>query len=160
MKKLFLALLCCIATSSVFAQMPMGGMGMGRGSMDPEKMAARQADEIKKKCKIDDAQYEKLKGLFMRQSEEMRKQFEQSTNGNGGGMGNFNMRDMEKMQKQMQDRQEAQKDSIKAILTADQFKKYEKMQKQQQNRMSAGRGRMMRGGGGFGGGMMMGGGGF
>ncbi|MCQ2095990.1 MAG: hypothetical protein MJY59_04520 [Bacteroidaceae bacterium] len=118
MRKLLLAILCCVATS-VFAQ---GQGGFGGGQFDPAQMVKRQADRIKQICELTDEQYEKVKTLYQKQSDEMRKSMEEGQQGQ--------RMDREAMQK----RREAQEAELKKILTEEQWKKYEEAQKQMRER--------------------------
>lgn len=131
MRNLFVAVLCCLATS-VFAQ-GQGGFGGpqgGRGQFDPAQMVTRQADRLKKTCELTDEQYEKVKALYQKQADEMKKQMEEAQQGQGQGQ----RMDREAMQKQ----REAQEAELKKILTEDQWKKYEEEQKTRRQRRGQG----------------------
>ena len=142
MRKLFLAILCCLS-ANVFAQGPQGGFGGGQ--IDPEQMITRQADRLKEACGLNDEQYAKVKEFYKKQQEEMMKRFQE-----GGGQGQGQRMSREDMEK----RREAQNAELKKILTEEQWKKYEEMQAQQrQRRGQGGPGQGGPGGpGGFGGG--------
>lgn len=127
MRKLFVAVLCCMATS-VFAQGQGGFGGPQGGQFDPAQMVTRQADRLKKTCELTDEQYEKVKALYQKQADEMKKQMEEGQQDQGQRM------DREAMQK----RREAQEAELKKILTEDQWKKYEEEQKTRRQRRGQG----------------------
>lgn len=129
MRKLFLAILCCIS-ATVFAQGPQGGFGgMGGGQFDPEAMVKRQADRLKESVGLNDEQYAKVTEFYKKQQEEMMKRFQE-----GGGQGQGQRMSREDMEK----RREAQNAELKKILTEEQWKKYEEMQAQQRQRRGQG----------------------
>lgn len=125
MKKIIMTLLALVLTTGAFAQ--------GFGDFNPEDMAKMQVDRMKESYKLNDAQYNKLLKFFKDSTKKMMDDMQ-----NGGGQGGF---DMEAMQKRMK----AQNDTIKSVLTEEQFKAYEEDQKKMRERFQ-------QGGGGFGGG--------
>ena len=127
MRKLFLAILCCLS-ASVFAQ-GQGGP-QGGGQFDPEQMITRQADRLKETCGLSDEQYAKVKEFYKKQQEEMMKQFQEGGQGQGQGQ-RMSREDMEK-------RREAQNAELKKILTEEQYKKYTEAQAQQRQRRGQG----------------------
>ncbi len=124
MKKIIMTLLALVLTTGAFAQ--------GFGDFNPEDMAKMQVDRMKESYKLNDAQYNKLLKFFKDSTKKMMEDMQ-----NGGGQGGF---DMEAMQKRMK----AQNDTIKSVLTEEQFKAYEEDQKKMRERFQQG--------GGFGGG--------
>ena len=96
-------------------------------NFDPAQMAKMRVDQMKQSLKLSDDQSTKLLELFKKESEEMSKMFQ------GGGMP-----DMSKMQENMKKSDE----SIKKILTPEQYKTYSDEQKKMREQF---------GGGGFGG---------
>ena len=117
MKKIFLVT-CLMA----FAFMVSAQQG-GPRQQTPEQIAERQA-QMKKDLNLNDKQFADYKKI----DEEYQKKMQAARQG-----GNFDRDAMTKMR----DEQTAK---IKAVLTADQFKKYEELQAAQRQRMGGGGG--------------------
>lgn len=136
MKKIMFALMAMLISVSAMAQGPQRGE---RREFKPEDMAARQAERIKTAVEANDAQYQALYGYFLRQAKAMQAERAKMQ----PRQQQPQRREMTEEQRQAwreeaMKRQKAQNDSIKSILTADQFAKYEKMLQEQRNRMPQG----------------------
>lgn len=131
MKKLLIALLAMVITAGAFAQ-NQGGQDRARQrrEFNPEEMATRRADRIKKTCTLTDEQYKKVKEYYTAegkaQQEQMKKMME------GGQQGQ--QMDREAMMKEMEARRTAETKALKEILTEEQFVKYEKAEKEMRAR--------------------------
>ncbi len=157
MKKLLFTIVTMMLYSSISAQGFMGGgmppMGGGMPEMNPETIAKHQANRLKKKCKLDDKQYEAVYELYLNQAKEMQEDFK-----------NMNFDEpsatFKEMDAKMKERTENMNNAMKEILTEEQYKKYEKIAKRGFRPQPNFGGGMPPMGGGFGGGMPPMGGGF
>lgn len=104
---------------------------------NPEEMAKRQADNIKKDCKLDDDQYKQVLDLLTTETKAFMAEMDSIRNAGGGFPG----------REVMQKRQESQDAALKEILTEEQFAAYQKAQKERMARFqngAPGQGRRMR----------------
>lgn len=132
MKKILFAIMALAISTCAFAQ------GQRR-EFKPEDMAKRQADRIKETCKTNEKQDKALYGYFLRQAKRQQEEWAKMQQGERP------QGSREDFRAEMEKRQKAQNDTIKSILTKDQFAKYEKMQQEMRNRGPQGGG--PRGGG-------------
>ena len=123
MKKILFAIMALAISTCAFAQQPQRGQ---RREFKPEDMAQRQTDRIKEACQTNEKQTKALYDYFLRQAKIQQEQFAKMQQGERPQQGN-----MENFRAEMEKRQKAQNDTIKSILTKDQFVKYEKMQQEQ-----------------------------
>jgi len=128
MKKILFAIMALAISTCAFAQQPQRGQ---RREFKPEDMAQRQTDRIKEACQTNDKQNKALYNYFLREAKRQQEQWAKMQQGERpqrqeGGR--------EAFRAEMEKRQKAQNDSIKSILTKEQFTKYEKMQQEQRNR--------------------------
>jgi len=120
MKKIFM--LACMLT---FAFMISAQGGQGGGQMTPEQRAKFQADQLeryKTELKLNDKQFADFKKI----EDEYNKKLQDARQG-----GNFDREAMTKM------REERTK-KIKAVITADQFKKFEELEAARMQRQGGG----------------------
>lgn len=126
MKKIFLALMAAVICTGAFAQGPQGGQ---RREFNPEDFAKRQAERIQQTTGADAKQTDALYNFFLRQMKNMPRPQMQGQQGQRPSE-----EEMQARRAEMEKRQQAQNDSIRAILTADQFAKYEEAQKEWRQR--------------------------
>lgn len=119
MKKIILTLLALVMTTGVFAQ--------GFGQFDPVEMAKMRVNHMKESYKLSDEQSKKLLDFFTADGKKMAEEMEK------GQQGGF---DMESFQKRMQ----ATNDTIKKVLTEEQFKAYDADMKKMREQMQQGGG--------------------
>ena len=119
MKKLILMIMVAFATVGAYAQF----------NFNPEDMAKRQAENVKKTCSLTDEQYDKVLKLYLDNSKQM--QAERDSIQKAGGQMNM---------ESFRARQEKTNASLKEILTEEQYAKYEEMQKQMRRRFGGGDG--------------------
>lgn len=93
------------------------------GNFDPEAMVKRQLDGIVEACGLDKEQAKKVEAIIRKGNEKRMEMFQDM----GGG-------DREAMRAKMTEFQENQTKEIKAVLTADQSKKYDKYLEEQAER--------------------------
>ena len=116
MKKTILTLVVALVALTGFAQ-----QGGGPRQFNPEEMATRRVEQIKKACNTTDEQNAKLQELFVKQGKEMQERMQAARE--SGERPQF---DREAMQKQREERNAA----IKEILTEEQFAAYEKIERE------------------------------
>jgi len=121
MKKSILTLVVAFVALTGFAQQG----GRERREFNPEEMATRRVEQIKKVCNTTDEQNAKLQEYFVKQSKEMQERMQAARE--SGERPQF---DREAMQKQREERNAA----IKEILTEEQFAAYEKMEQERRPR--------------------------
>ena len=132
MKKILFVIMALAISTCAFAQQPQRGQ---RREFKPEEMAQRQTDRIKEACQTNEKQTKALYGFFLRQAKAQQERFAKMQQGERPQQGN-----MEDFRAEMEKRQKAQNDTIKGILTKEQFAKYEKMQQEQRQRFGGGQG--------------------
>ena len=125
MKKILFAIMALAISTCAFAQQPQRGQ---RREFKPEDLAQRQTDRIKEACQTNDKQTKALYGYFLRQAKQQQEQWAKMQQGERP-QGN-----REDFRAEMEKRQKAQNDTIKSILTKEQYTKYEKMQQEMRNR--------------------------
>ncbi len=122
MKKLVLvALSVILAATTVVAQPPRQGRGNGERQPKPQSVETRVA-KMDKALDLTDAQSVELTKLFTEQQEQMKSQRKEKR---------------EQGREQMQNQKEQQMESVKAILTPEQFEQFEKMAKRQNQQRRA-----------------------
>ena len=129
MKKLGLVLITFLLTVVFVNAQP--------GNFDPQAMIKRQVDQLTETCSLTKDQVPKVEAIVKKYSDQRTKMFQDMQNGGGGG-------DFSAMREKMTKMQDDQAKEIKAILTADQAKKYDAWLKERQERMQ----QRMNGGGG------------
>ena len=129
MKKIILAIMAAVICTGAFAQGPQRGE---RREFKPEDFAKRQAERIQKTCDTTDEQYEALYAYFLREMKTMQAQRPQVKTEEQPQRPTEE--EMKARRAEMEKRQQAQNDTIKSILNAEQYAKYEKMQKEQRQR--------------------------
>jgi periplasmic protein CpxP/Spy len=92
---------------------------------DPAEMVKRQVDQLTEACSLTKDQVPKVEVIVKKYSEKMMAMFQEM---GGGG-------DRDAMREKMTKNREEQSKEIKAILTADQAKKYDKFLAEQMERM-------------------------
>ena len=138
MKKIILALMAIVICMGSFAQQPQRQRGERR-EFKPEEMAARQAERIKTACATTDEQYNALYNYFLRQAKQMQAQHAKMQQGQQPQRHEMTDEQRQAWREEAMKRQKAYNDSIKGILTAEQFTKYEKMmQEMRQHRPGQG----------------------
>jgi len=128
MKKILFAIMALAISTCAFAQQPQRGE---RRQFKPEDMAQRQTERIKKACETNEKQDKALYDYFLRQANQMQAQRAKMQQGDRQQRQEG---DRENFRAEMEKRQKAQNDTIKSILTKDQYAKYEKMQQEMRNR--------------------------
>lgn len=121
MKKILFAIMALAISTCAFAQ------GQRR-EFKPEDMAKRQADRIKETCKTNEKQDKALYGYFLRQAKRQQEEWAKMQQGERP-QGN-----REDFRAEMEKRQKAQNDTLKTILTKEQFATYEKSMQEMRNR--------------------------
>ncbi len=124
MKKILFAIMALAISTCAFAQPQQ----RGQRQFNPEDMAKRQVERIKNACQTNEKQDKALLDYFLRESKRQQEQWAKMQQGERP-QGN-----REDFRAEMEKRQKAQNDTIKGILTKDQFAKYEKMQQEMRNR--------------------------
>ena len=125
MKKILFAIMVLAISTCAFAQQPQRGQ---RREFKPEDMAQRQTDRIKEACQTNEKQNKALYNYFLRDAKRQQEQWAKMQQGERP------QGSREDFRAEFEKRQKAQNDTIKSILTKDQFTKYEKMQQEQRNR--------------------------
>ena len=139
MKKSILTLFVALSSLTMSAQ----NQG-GRFEFNPEQMATRRVEQIKKACNTTEEQDAKLKEYYLKQAKEMKERMDSLRAANENRFPN---------REHMAERQKAERIAISEILTEDQMAAYDKMIKERPQRRPGGGNRP--GGhrpGGFGGG--------
>ena len=134
MKKFLFAIVALAISTCAFAQQPQRGE---RREFKPEDMAQRQTERIQKACETNKAQTEALYGYFLREAKRMQAQRAKMMQGERPQQPQQGNR--EDFRAEMEKRQKAQNDTIKSILTKEQYVKYETMQKEQRERFNGNR---------------------
>lgn len=137
MKKSILTLFVALSSLTMSAQ----NQG-GRFEFNPEQMATRRVEQIKKACNTTEEQEAKLKEYYLKQATEMKAR-----------MDSIRAENMRPNREQMTERQKAERTALSAILTEEQMAAYDKMIKERPQHRPGGGNRP--GGhrpGGFGGG--------
>ncbi len=101
----------------------------GQRNMNPEDMAKRQTEQIKEAVGLDDKQEKQVYELNLESGKKMRTMRDEMQGGNSDGM-----------REKMTELRTEQDKKMKAILTADQWKKYEKYQEERRARWNDRRG--------------------
>jgi hypothetical protein len=122
MKKIFLAIMAAVICMGTFAQGPQGGQ---RREFNPEEFAKRQAERVQQATGASDKQYEALYGFFLRQMKATPRPQQGQR---------LSDEEREARRAEAEKRQKAHSDSIRAILTPEQFAKYEEAQKEWRQR--------------------------
>ncbi len=104
-------------SSAVIAQPPGGGR-----MMDPEEMAKRETEMLKKELNLDDATTEKLGEINLKYSKKRMEIFKEMRES-----GNF---DREKMREKMTELDAEKNKELKKIFTEEQYEQYEKLMKE------------------------------
>ena len=109
-----------------------------RREFNPEDMAKRQATEMKEKCTLSDEQYNSVYNILLQSANEQKAQRDsmmaQMKNQEGQGQGERPRMDREAMQK----RQQKVDDSIKEILSEEQYTAYQTWQKERRSHRGQG----------------------
>lgn len=126
MKKIIFAVLAAIISMGAFAQGPQGGQ---RREFNPQDFAKRQAERVQQTTGASAEQYEALYAFYLRQMKSMQGQRRQMEPGQRPSE-----EEMQARRAEMEKRQQAQNDSLRTILTKEQFEKYEAAMKEWRQR--------------------------
>lgn len=123
MKKLGLLMMIVLLGTTITIAQNRGGR-----DFNPEDMAKRQTEELKKACDLDETQETKVYDLNLKSAKEMSEMRK-----DGGG-------DREAMREKMGEMRKTQNAEMKKILSDDQYEKYEKYLEERRKQRGGGQG--------------------
>ena len=129
MKRILLAAVALVFSVSMFAQQPQHGQ---RREFNPETIATRMADNMKKALDLTDEQYKSVYDLYLKQFQEARGSREKAPQGQQANQ--------QARREAMKKQQETMNAELKKILTQEQYAKYEEEVKKMQQRQRQGQG--------------------
>lgn len=130
MKKILFAAIALVFSVSLFAQEPQRGERGERREFNPEEMAKRLTDEIKKDVNLTDTQYKAVYNLYLTRGKAMKAEQEKRQQERKEGKESADpKKDHEARFAEMKKQHEEMNNQLKQILTEKQYKKYEEAQK-------------------------------